>query len=136
MKQKDKDGKVRFTFWINPEVMEVVKASYKNDNCTTINEYIEKAVMEYNGKVHYKNHENFISKILISTLQGMFNEKENRQNTSLFKIAVELSMIKNILAIREGISDIALDKLKSDCMREVRKINGAISYKDAIEWQS
>ena len=64
------------------------------------------------------------------------NDNENRHNGSLFRIAVELSMIKNILAVREGISDIALNKLRGDCVKEVKRINGTISYEEAIKWQT
>ena len=63
-------------------------------------------------------------------------DSENRHNGSLYRIAVELCMIKNILAIRNGIGDITLNKLRGDCESEVRKINGTISYEDAIRWQT
>ena len=45
-------------------------------------------------------------------------------------------MIKNILAIKNGVSNIALDKLRNDCIKEVRQINGSLSYEEAIKWQT
>jgi hypothetical protein len=60
---------------------------------------------------------------------------KNRHNGSLFGIAVEISMIKNLLAIKQGISEAPLNKLRNDCITEVKKINGTISYEDAIRWQ-
>jgi hypothetical protein len=45
-------------------------------------------------------------------------------------------MIKNILAFSNGIGKVSLDKLRADCASEVKKINGTISYEEAIRWQT
>ena len=42
----------------------------------------------------------------------------------------------NILAINNGISDLALNKLRNDCIKEVKQINGSLSYEEAIKWQT
>ena len=80
--------------------------------------------------------EDYVPKVLLLTLKGLMNDTENRHSGSLFRIAVELSMIKNILAVKAGISDISLEKLRGDCVKEVKRINGSISYEEAIRWQT
>jgi hypothetical protein len=63
-------------------------------------------------------------------------DSENRHSGSLFRIAVEISMIKNLLAFSHGIGEAPLNKLRNDCISEVKKINGTISYEEAIRWQT
>ena len=45
-------------------------------------------------------------------------------------------MIKNILAFTNKIGEAPLNKLRADCASEVKKINGTISFEDAIRWQT
>ena len=108
-----------------------------DDSCglQKISEFIEKAIEFYCGYLRNST-DDYVPEIVLSTLRGLMNENENRHNGSLFRIAVELSMIKNILALREGISFVSLEKLRGDCVSEVKKINGTISYEDAIRWQT
>ena len=104
-------------------------------NCKRISEFIEKAVNFYCGYLRSST-QDYVPQIVLTTLKSLMNENENRHNGSLFRIAVELSMIKNLLAIRNGIGNVSLDKLRADCASEVKKINGTISFEDAIRWQT
>lgn len=55
----------------------------------------------------------------------------------LFKIAVELSMMMNVLAtMNENISREDLDSLRGHCVEEVKRINGCLSLNDAYRWQN
>jgi hypothetical protein len=51
-------------------------------------------------------------------------------------MAVEMSMIKNILATNERITEISLSKLQGKCVEEVKRINGVLSTEEAIKWQN
>ena len=42
-------GKEKFALWITPEAKKEVEAHYKQDNCKSQSEYIEKAVRFYSG---------------------------------------------------------------------------------------
>ena len=53
----------------------------------------------------------------------------------MFKVAVELGKISNMLAAVNDIDDETLRQLQSMCVNEVRRINGIISYEDAVEFQ-
>ena len=126
----------RFALYISDGALDMARQWYEADNCSCISEYIEKAVQFYSGYMATDKNENYVSDVVLSTLKGIMDDTENRHNGSLFRIAVELSMIKNILAIKNGISDLSLDKLRSDCIKEVRQINGSLSYEEAIKWQT
>lgn len=130
------DGKQRFDFRISEETMEQVKRWYKEDNCTTCNEFMEKAIHFYCGYIANEKIPDYIPTTFVSTLKAMLDDSDHRQNKQLFRLAVELSMIKNILATYEGIDQINLDRLEGHCVEEVKRVNGVMKMKEAIRWQN
>lgn len=133
---KSIEGKQRFNFRISDDTMEQVKQWYKEDNCTTHNEFMEKAIRFYCGYIANSKNPNYIPTTLLSTLKGMLNDSDNRQNKQLFRLAVEISMIKNILATYEGIKQVNLDRLEGQCIAEVKRVNGVMKMEEAIKWQN
>ena len=123
-------------YYFNDSVLDIARALYERDNCRSVSEFICKAIQFYGGYVANTNmNPDYVPQVVLSTLKSIMHDSENRHNGSLFRIAVEISMIKNLLAIRQGISDVPLNKLRNDYITEVKKINGTISYEDAIRWQ-
>ena len=80
--------------------------------------------------------DDYLPNAVVSTLKKLIHESENRHSGSLFRIAVEISMIKNILAFTNKIGEAPLNKLRDDCVSEVKKINGTLSFDEAIRWQT
>ena len=130
------DSKQRFNFRISEETMDLVKQWYKEDNCTTCNEFMEKAILFYCGYIANSRIPNYIPTTLVTVLTSMMNDSDNRQNKQLFRLAVELSMIKNILATNEGIKKVNLDRLEGQCIAEVKRVNGVMKMEEAIKWQN
>ena len=134
---KDQKNKHKFALYASDEVLDIARELYEQDNCRSVSEFICKAIQFYGGFVtNSKLNQDYVPQVLLSTLKAIMRDSENRHNGSLFRIAVEISMIKNLLAIRHGISNVSLNKLRDDCISEVKKINGTISYEDAIRWQT
>lgn len=48
----DNNGKSRHSVWLSDEVWQEVDAFYKLDNCPTRNEFVEKALRQYCGRLH------------------------------------------------------------------------------------
>ena len=38
------EGKIKFPLWIAPETKEIVAESFRQDNCKSMSEFVEKAV--------------------------------------------------------------------------------------------
>ena len=49
---RDNNGKSRHSVWLSDEVWQEVDAFYKLDNCPTRNEFVEKALRQYCGRLH------------------------------------------------------------------------------------
>lgn len=60
---------------------------------------------------------------------------EEKTSRLLFKIAVELGKISNMLAAANEVDDETLRELHIMCIDEVRKINGIITYDSAARFQ-
>ena len=52
------------------------------------------------------------------------------------KIAVELTVLQNIVAANTQIDQATLERVRGICVNEVKKINGIISFDEAVRWQS
>ena len=53
----------------------------------------------------------------------------------LFKLAVEIAIMQNLIALDQNIDPISLERLRGDCVKEVKRLNGSFSFEDALEWQ-
>lgn len=137
MEQADskKDLKNKFALYIRDSTMDIIEQKYRADNCSSKSEFIEKAILFYAGYLDSNSSEEYNSKMLASTLKSIIEESDNRIGRLIFKMAVELAMTMNIIAATHDIDDISLEKLRGECVKEVKKRNGNFSFDDAVKWQ-
>ena len=126
---------IKFALRIRPETQQLVKDLCPRDNCQSQNAFIEKAIHFYAGYISTQDASEFLPPILISALRGIVRESENHICRMLFKLAVEVSMMMNVLAAGLEVSDETLRQLRARCVREVKQTNGCISFKDAVDYQ-
>ena len=129
------DNKIKFPLWIYPQTKEDVKNHYKYDNCKSQSEFIEKAISFYIGYLDEERSVSYISPMITETVKATIKGTEQRLSRLIFKVVVELGKISNILAAVNDIDDETIRQLQAMCVNEVRKINGIISYEDAVEIQ-
>ena len=136
-KQEDgrKEIKRRFQFWVKPSTLELVGRYMEEDNCSSQSEFIEKAVLFYTGYLSAKENKNYLPNIVTSTLKGIVAESDNKQSRLLFKLAVEMAMMMNLLAASQEVDKVSLERLRGECVREVKRLNGSFSFEDALDWQ-
>ncbi len=130
------NNKIKFPLWIHPKAMETVKQMYKDDNCRSQSEFIEKAVNAYVGYLRANDSSGMLPNYMISTLKAIVADSDNKQNRVLFKLAVEMAMMMNILAAHCEIDEKDLSQLRNSCIDEVRRINGMLKFEDAYHWQN
>ena len=129
------DKKNKFALYIHDSVLDIARQWYERDNCSSMSEFIEKAVQFYGGYVASEHNPNYFPNIVISTMKSIMRDSENRQNRNLFRIAVELGMLMNVMAATHDIPEDALVKLRGDCIEEIKRINGTLSLDTAVKWQ-
>lgn len=127
--------KAKVTIRLEEKLIEQIRIMSKEDNCSSQNEFITKAIEFYCGYLSMNNSEEFLSKILTSTLKSLIAESDNKVNRMLFKLAVEQAMTMNIIAANNDMDDISLSRLRGSCVDEVKRLNGGFSFEDAVKWQ-
>ena len=121
--------------WLANEVWEAVRSHYHEDNCSTQNEFIEKAIRFYTGYLDTQQADRYLPQVLSQMLDGKLDLLGDRLGRLLFKYAVEQNMTNHILAADTDIDDALLERLRGRSVREVRETNGRISFKDAMHFQ-
>lgn len=129
------ENKKKFALWVYPETLETVSELYRGDNCESKSEFIEKAIRFYAGYLTAEDKSAFLPTVVTSTLKSIVAESDNRQSRLLFKLAVELAMLQNVVAASQEIDPESLERLRGECVREVKRLNGGFSLNDAVTWQ-
>ncbi|MGN0475591.1 MAG: hypothetical protein ACI4IJ_10920 [Acutalibacteraceae bacterium] len=131
-----KEPKRKFALWIKESTLDLVKKLYEDDNCSSQSEFIEKAVIFYAGYLSSEDSKAYLPNVVTSTLKSIVAESDNRQNRMIFKLAVEMAMMMNVVASTQDIDKVTLQRLRGECVKEVKRLNGSFSFDDAVEWQN
>jgi hypothetical protein rflaF_10618 len=112
-----------------------VEVHYRNDNCRSQSEFIEKAIKFYVGYLDEEKSVDYISPMITETVKAQIKGTEQRLARLIFKVAVELGKLSHMTAAMNDVDEETLKSLHAMCVMEVRKINGIIDYEDAVEYQ-
>ena len=130
------EDKKRHTVWLTPDAWSQVETSYTKDNCTTKNEYIEKAIRFYTGYLNTQNAAGYLPRVLADVLEGKLGALGTRIGKLLFKLVVEQDMIANITAAVNEVHLDDVERLRARCIKEIRQTNGVIDLEDAVRYQN
>lgn len=64
--------KVKFSLWLSPEIRKEVEYCYREDNCASQSEFIEKAIKFYSGYIHAQKASDYLPRVLSEVLEGKF----------------------------------------------------------------
>ena len=129
------NNKIKFPLWVKPKTMEIVKEMYKDDDCRSQSEFIEKAIHAYVGYLRADNSPGMLPNYMVSTMKAIVDSSETRMCRMLFKLAVEMAITMNVLAAHCDIEEESLANLRQSCIDEVKRINGTLGFEDAYYWQ-
>lgn len=133
--ESKKELKRRFQLWIRPSVLDLAQQFHKMDNCESRSEFIEKAIIFYAGYVSSNKNDEYLPNIITSSLKSIVKESDNRLTNAIFKIAVELAITMNLIASSQDVDKVTLERLRGECVKEVKRLNGHFSIDDAFYWQ-
>ena len=133
--KENQEVKRRFQLWVMPSTLELADQYYRNDNCASRSEFIEKAIQFYAGYVSSQQNQDYLARVIPATVKGIVDESSNRMGRLLFKMAVELAVIENILAAVCEVDRQELKRLRGQCVEEIKSTNGMISFEQALQWQ-
>ena len=128
--------KTRIPVWLYPSTLEVVDRAAETANCKSRSEYLERAALFYAGYISGQDATAYLPPALSQVMRGIVRDTENRICRLLFKLAVELDMVMNLLAAAMEIPEARLRELQVRCIENVKKTNGSITMEDAVAYQN
>ncbi len=128
-------NKSKLTVYIASETKDIVSECCMMDNCSSMSELVEKAILFYNGYLHARRAEYYLPRVLGSVLQGTLGMFADRIGRLLFKLAVESNVGNHILAADTDMDVETYDRLHNRSLREVKQTHGEISFKDDLIFQ-
>ena len=126
-------SKTHCSYMIEQEVVDKLEKHYKDDGSRSKSEFVERAINFYCGYVTAENYREFFPKVVLSTIQGTLDSFENRMASLLFKIAVELSVLNRVTAATVDVEELNLTRLRGRCVEDVKRINGCLSFDQAVK---
>jgi len=130
----NEQNKRKFALWIYPQTLKKIEEIYKQDNCQSQSEFIEKAVTFYLGYLSANKNMNYFPKAISGVVDGIVSGSENRLARLMFKQAVVLAKLCKLLAIAYNFDESEYSKLHYECVEEVKRINGYIKIEKPDKW--
>ena len=130
-----KEVKKKHSVCLSESAWADVEHHYQADNCSTKNEYIEKAIQFYSGYLDTEHAEEYLPRVLADVLEGKLGALGKRMGHLIFKLAVEENLMGNLLAAGMEVDLDTLRKTRVRCVREVKETNGEIDLEDALSYQ-
>ena len=127
--------KEKFTLWLYPETLKKVTEIYRQNDCVSRSEFIEKALWFYIGYLTAEDKSSYLPNMFLSNMNSIVLESDSRQSKIIFKLAVEMAIMMNLMAWHLDIDKTSLERLRGECIKEVKRLNGSFSFDDAVEWQ-
>ena len=85
------DNKKSTTIWLRPSVISRMDGWLEADNCQSRSEFVDKALRFYMGYLGTEDNTAYLSKAILTAIQGTLDDNNNRLCRILFKCAVEVS---------------------------------------------
>lgn len=131
----DPKGKKKFLLWAYPSTLELVKNNYRKDKSKSKSEFIDRAIQYYVGHVTAEEDTSYLPNAFLSNMKSIAAKSDNKQSRLLFKLAVEIAILQNLFAATNDIDLVSLERLRGECVKEVKRLNGSFSFEDALDWQ-
>ena len=129
------ENKQQKKIWLYPQTETKIKAHLKAANCASDSEFVEKAINFYCGYLTSKNDSEYLPHILLNSVDKLIETHFVPIRRLLFKEAVELNKLSQVIATSVDIDEITLLRLQAECQEEVSHINGILGFEKAYQKQ-
>lgn len=92
------DEKIKFLMRIDPDTNRKIKAAMPLANCRSQNEFVEKALQFYCDYVASQDCFSVLPPMLVAAIRATVQSSESHICRLLFKLAVEMDMMMNVMA--------------------------------------
>ena len=136
LKKSAYEKKQRIPVWLYPDTLRAIDNAMEQANCKSRSEFLENSARMYAGYISANNALTYLPPVLMSAVRGAIQDSENRIAHLLFKQAVELDMVMDVVAGGFKVGDDTLKQLRARCVQEVKKTGGAVTFDAAVKYQN
>ena len=129
------DNKKSTTIWLRPSVISRMDGWLEADNCQSRSEFVDKALRFYMGYLGSEDNTAYLSRALLTAIQGTMADNANRLRSLMFKWCVELNMMSHTIAAHFRTDEIYTRELRAFAVDEVKRTNGQVDFEDAVRRQ-
>ena len=130
---ENKSAKNRLTFRPSDETRQRIEQWYRADNCSSLNDFVEKAVNDYIDRLVINGDNRVLPTAITSAIDGRLGLLEKNLSSLSFNHAVELDMIVSIVAEAFNFSREDMTRLRAQSVKNVKATNGCISLKKRVQ---
>ena len=132
----EKKERIRKGFYIEEGLLEQADTLLQKADVRSRNEFLNQALKFYIGYLTSEKVENYMLTMISSVMHATVKDSENRIARALYKLAVETSKLSHVVAYSHEVDEEDLKKLQGMCAEEVKRINGAVTFEEAYQFQS
>ena len=129
------NSKIKKGFWLSEDLDEKIDIYLRLDNCSSRSEFVEQALRFYIGYLNTKNAGAFLPEALSAMMTGTLDYYTGRMGSLLFKQGVDLHVLGQIIAYDTDIDEGEYQRLRGKAIQDMKRTNGRISFKDALDFQ-
>ena len=133
--EAESEVKVRIPVWLYPSTLEAIDRWVGDGGYKSRSEFIERAAQFYAGYLSGQDARKYLPPALATAIQGTVQSTEDRIARLLFKLAVEMDVMMNVLAAAVEIDREAIREQRGRSVQNVKKTGGSIRLEDAVENQ-
>ena len=122
--------KYTLTVRMDDKIREEMEEKMDDAHVRSLNAFVLKAIDFYLGYLRQGKNLNYISPILASSIKGEMKGFEGNISEMVYKMAVQISMLTQIVADEKEFYPEYLDELHKWCAEKVASTNGIISLED------
>ncbi len=130
------EKKNRVNLWIYPSTELQVKQIVERHGYKSSSEFIEEAVLKYIGQLTTTENMDYVTQMLTDIMEGVQGTSDARLRRVLYKQAVELAMIENILVNLGNYSTDDIHALRGKVIKQVNSLKGSYDFDIAAEYQN
>ena len=130
---KNNQEKYTLTIRMDGKTEQEIRERLDEAHVRSLNAFVIKAIEFYLGYLKQGKNLNYISLILASSIKSEMKNIEQNISEIVFKIAVQLSMLTQIVADEKEFREEYLEELYKWCAEKVASTNGFISLEDMLQ---
>ena len=129
------ENKKKYAYWMYPSMVKEIEKSLESANATSKSDFVCQAVKFYIRYLHLGKSMNLIAPLLEQTVHNETESVERNLSEIMFKIAVELGVLSNVICSANNYSFETVSSLRENVAEEVASTNGVFTFEDAYDWQ-